>query len=345
MRTQAPSEPQAPTGSQAAGAAAIAPGSSTDDPLSPAAAPPPSRPPAAAPAAEEATLPNPRRALELLGLVVAPTTLVTALAFYFGWVLTNARASYFGIDASALDYSTQDYLLRSADALFVPLGSVFVLALACVWLHAFALRRLRDPAARPGVRAAARAAVAAGGVLFALGVFAVFRPLSFSPHYLFRSASPGIGIALLAYGLHLLDRLDTAQHGRVRGAPAAGPSVRATALALIALLVVLSGFWTASQYADALGRGRAQRLATALTLRPQVTVYAPKQLSIDAGNAVEERLAGDDGAYRFRYSGLRLLVRSGGKYFLVPDGWTRRNGTAVVLADSPDYRFEFGAGG
>lgn len=336
MGTQAPSGPQAPAGS---GAAAIAPGSRAGEAAQAPVAQPPSPPPAAA----AAPLPNPRRALELIGLVVAPTTLVTALAFYFGWVLTSSRASYFGIDASALGYSTQDYLLRSADALFVPLGSVFVLALGCVWLHAFALRQLREPAARARLRIAAWAAVAAGGALFAFGVFAVFRPLSFSPHYLFRSASPGIGIALLAYGLALLDRIVAAQRGQVRRTESPA-SVRATALALVALLVVLSGFWTASEYADALGRGRAQRLAASLQLRPQVTVYAPKRLAIDAGDVVEQRLAGDDGAYRYRYSGLRLLVRSGGKYFLVPDGWTRRSGTAIVLADSTDYRFEFGAG-
>lgn len=249
MGTQAPSGPQAPAGS---GAAAIAPGARAGE-----AASPPS-------AAADAPLPNPRRALELIGLVVAPTTLVTALAFYFGWVLTSSRASYFGIDASALGYSTQDYLLRSADALFVPLGSVFVLALGCVWLHAFALRQLREPAARARLRIAAWAAVAAGGALFAVGVFAVFRPLSFSPHYLFRSASPGIGIALLAYGLALLDRIGAARRGQVRGTESTA-SVRATALALVALLVVLSGFWTASEYADALGRGRAWRATTAPT--------------------------------------------------------------------------------
>ncbi len=343
MRTQAPSGPQARAGLQGSGAAAVASGASTDEPVPPPAAPPPSREPAAAPAPAEAPLPNPRRALELIGLVVAPTTLVTALAFYFGWVLTDSRAAYFGIDASALDYSTQDYLLRSADALFVPLGSVFVLALGCVWLHAFALRQLREPAARARLRIAAGVAVAVGSAVFALGVLAVFRPLSFSPHYLFRSASSGIGIALLAYGLQLLDRIGAAERGQVRASETAA-SVRATALGLVALLVVLSGFWTASEYADALGRGRAQRLAASLDLRPQVKVYAPKRLALDSGGVVEERLAGDDGAYRYRYSGLRLLVRSGGKYFLVPEGWTRRSGTAVVLADSPDYRFEFGAG-
>ena len=126
---QAPSGPQALAGVRGSGAATIAPGSPEREPSPPPAVPSPAREPAAGPAASDGALPNPRRALELIGLVVAPTTLVTALAFYFGWVLTNSRASYFGIDASALGYSTQDYLLRSADALFVPLGSVFVLAL------------------------------------------------------------------------------------------------------------------------------------------------------------------------------------------------------------------------
>ena len=344
MGAQAPSGPPAPSGGDRPRASAAALGSPAPGPAAPgvAAVTAPREP--VAPQSAEPRLPSPRRALELVGLVVAPTTLVTALAFYFGWVLTNSRASYFGIDASALGYSTQDYLLRSADALFVPFGSVFALALGGVWLHAFAIGQLGEPHARARLRIAARGAVGIGGVLFALGAFAVFRPISFSPHYLFASASPGIGIALLAYGVHLLDRVAVAARGPARrGAASAGPSMRATALTLVALLVVLSGFWTASRYADALGRGRAERLAATLQLRPQVTVFAPKRLALAAGGVVERRLAGG-GAYGYSYSGLRLLVRSGGKYFLLPDGWTRARGSAIVLADSPDYRFEFGAG-
>jgi len=107
---------------------------------------------------------------------------------------------------------------------------------------------------------------------------------------------------------------------------------------------VLSAFWTASRYADALGRGRAQRLAATLGARPQVTVFAPKRLDIEAPGVFERRRTGADLAYRYRYSGLRLLIRSGGNYFLLPDGWTRRGGKAIVLADSPAYRFEFGTG-
>lgn len=280
--------------------------------------------------------------LEFIGLVVAPTTLVTALAFYFGWVLTNSRMAYFGIDASALGFSVQDYLLRSADALFVPVGTAAVVALGAVWLHAYLIGQLAERTRRARLRMAARAAVVAGGVLFAVGAVSVFEPLAFSPHYLFPSASPGIGIALLAYALHLVGRIDAAEGYRiVRVIDARN---RATTIGLVVLLIVLSVFWTASTYAEALGRGRSTRYAATLRQRPQVTVFAPKRLAIKADEVVERRLPGQDLAYRYRYSGLRLLLRSGGKYFLLPENWTRSSGAAIVLADSPDYRFEFGAG-
>lgn len=294
------------------------------------------------PNAPEGDIPTARGALEIIALVVAPTTLVTALALYFGWVLTNSRASYFGLDASALGFSAQDYLLRSADALFVPLGTLIVLALGAVWLHAQTMRQLAGHHQR--LRLAARVAAVSGGVLFVLGVVSVFRPLSFSPHYLFPSASPGIGVALLAYAMYLLDRLDVVEHS-ARLAPAMDARSPAVAVALIALLIVLSSFWTASSYAQALGRGRAARLAAGLSERPHVAVFAPKRLYIRAAGVVEQRLTGDDRAYRYRYSGLRLLIRSGRKYFLLPDGWTHANGAAIVLADSQDYRFEFGGKG
>lgn len=291
-----------------------------------AAGPPPATDPAAARA---------RSAIELVGLVIAPTSLLTALAFYFGYVLTNARASYFGIDASALGFSTQDYLLRSTDALFVPLGVVIVLALGAVRLHAAAAAALADPDRVRLVRRAATIVTVLGGCLFAVGAIAVFRALPFSPHYLFAPSSPGIGIALLAYGLHL--------RRRCRGA-APAPS-RGLALTLVAMLVVLSGFWTASTYAAALGRGRAVTLAAQLERRPHVTVFAPKRLDIAAAGVEVRRLPGGEAAARYRISGLRLLIRSNGKYFLLPTGWTRARGSAIVLDDRPEYRFEFSAGG
>jgi hypothetical protein len=304
----------------------------------------PRRRPAATPAPNHEGVTTVRSALELVGLVVAPTTIITALAFFFGWTLTNSRASYFGIDASALGLSTQDYVLRSTDALFVPLGTVLVLALLVLSLHAVVSRALLDPAQRHALRVAARGSVAAGAVLFVVGVAAVFEPLSFSPHYLFPPASPGIGIALLAYGLHVLGRVRAAEPARTGVVTAALPLNRPLTLTLVWLLVLLSAFWTASEYADALGRGRAAQLVDDLDQRPRVAVFAPRRLQIVADGVTERLLGGRDSAYRYRYVGLRLLTRSGGKYFLLPEEWSRATGAAIVLPDSPSLRFEFGAG-
>lgn len=272
-------------------------------------------------------------------MVIAPTTLVTALAFYFGWVFTNARASYFGIDVSALGFSTQDYVLRSADVLFVPLGTIVLLALAAVSLHSWVLARLADPAARARIAIAARAAIVVGAALFVLGLVGLFRSQTFSARSLIPSASPGIGVALMTYAAHLLAR--THRIGRPGDGTVAARRPNATSLVLVMLLVVLSGFWTAARYAATLGHGRAERTAATLSSLPHVTVYAPKRLSISAGGVVEQPLSGTDPAYRFRYTGLRLLIRSADRYFLLPDDWARGASVAIVLRDSPDYRFEF----
>jgi hypothetical protein len=54
---------------------------------------------------------------------------------------------------------------------------------------------------------------------------------------------------------------------------------------------------------------------------------------------------GPDAAYRFRYTGLKLIVRAGGRWFLLPAGWTPGNrGAALLLPDTDDLRVEFTPG-
>jgi hypothetical protein len=109
--------------------------------------------------------------------------------------------------------------------------------------------------------------------------------------------------------------------------------------------MVLSLFWAMSEYAGALGRGRAERLEAGLSSRPSVVVFSKERLNLSAPAVEETALAGSESSFRFSYSGLRLLIRSGGKYFLLPDGWTRDTGVAVVLPDTDELRFEFAPGG
>jgi hypothetical protein len=279
-----------------------------------------------------------RGALELIGMVAAPTTIVTALAFFFGWTLTNARTSYFGIDPSTLGFTTTDYVLRSADAVFIPLGALVLLGLLAVVVHG----RVRAARARGThkreLRWAAWSAVGAGGALFAVGVVAAFRSPLWREHPVFPPACPGVGIALVAYGLHVLHQPDDSAQLTLAWRPS-------LATMLVALLVVLSAFWTASEYAKDLGGKRARELVERLDQRPRVEIYASRRLNLTADGVIEKRLPGADSAFRYSYSGLRLLVRSGGRYFLLPDDWSQKSGTTIVLRDTPGLRFEFGVGG
>ena len=71
--------------------------------------------------------------LALLGQVVAPSALLTALLFYFGWSYTNALASEFGIDPSVLVFNTGDYILRSISIASGSLSGLLIGALAAIW--------------------------------------------------------------------------------------------------------------------------------------------------------------------------------------------------------------------
>src|SRR4051794_7830588 len=73
--------------------------------------------------------------VQRIGLVAAPLTLITALLFYIGWVRTDQVYEHFGVDLSLVGLSNQDYILRSVDGIYIPLGVVLVLALTGLRLH------------------------------------------------------------------------------------------------------------------------------------------------------------------------------------------------------------------
>jgi len=236
----------------------------------------------------------------LIGSVVAPATLVSAIAYYFGWRREQAFAGYFGIDTSLLDFSSRDYVLRSVDALFVPMLALLLVALGALCVHVL-LARFRLS------RSTAPALVAAGlGAVF-VGVMLARGDGLWSEYIYLQALGPGAGALLLAYAFTQL---------RPRGASL-------TALRIVAGAVVLvSLFWATSEYADARGRELAAKLAADLKISPSVTIFSKENLGIAASDfgdpacplvvMTQSRKA----SYRYRYDGLTLLVRSGGKYFV-----------------------------
>ena len=82
----------------------------------------------------------------LVGAIVAPTTLVTSLLFYFGWSRAYWFYDYFGVNSTMLGLTTQDYVQQSLDGLFVPLTVAACATLVALWAHTLVRARVADAA-------------------------------------------------------------------------------------------------------------------------------------------------------------------------------------------------------
>jgi hypothetical protein len=101
------------------------------------------------------------------------------------------------------------------------------------------------------------------------------------------------------------------------------------------------------------GRGYTLQLARSVPALPRATAFSATPLGIQAPAVREERLRVGPGtspgaspgaskdAPRYRTTGLRLLVRSGGRMFFLHDGWTPWRGTVIVLPDNDQVRWQF----
>ena len=283
-------------------------------------------------------------ALRLLTAVGSPIALATALLLYFGWVRSDAQARAFGADASVFELSAQDLVLRSIDVLFFPILLLFLVGLLALrldpWLRARAGRlapflRFSWLLAPSGlVLVAVTAGPPGSPKAETLSIGEIVLPLLVL-----------LAIGGTAYG-NLLRRHARGDHRPARGA----------AVALVVAMLTVTLFWQTER----LARASAELLADDLKRHvaaelPAVRVFSAARLHLEGEGVVEtvlgddpadegdaEGAAGGDSAYRYRYEGLYLLQRSGGKYFLLTDGWHQDRGRLVILADGEAIRLEFG---
>jgi hypothetical protein len=268
----------------------------------------------------------------LVETVIAPTTLLVALAYYVGRQYTTARSSYFGIDASLLGFSGQDNFVRIADPLFIPLGALALAGLVCVEIDAFAGRvvdlSLRS---RPRILAFAIGTLPLTGAgLLSLGIYAAVNGLPEWPSYLVASLLPAAGILLIVLGARVDQRRSAAIRARAKTTRASARDTPATD-AMRALSgaatpapvraesfgrrdhrreAVLDGVGVrgGTRYGPSSGaRGAPRSLVCRRGLQPQPLLFA--------GPGVQERAVTVSASrYRYRYDGLRFVIRSGGAY-------------------------------
>lgn len=269
-----------------------------------------------------------RKVLETVGLIVTPFALISGLLYYFGWVRTGAIFSHFGVEQTMLGYSSQDYLLRSAGVAFRPVASLLLAAAVAIAVHR-TLAALYERWERLRIPIIVILG-ATGSLLLVIGVATLF------------------GILVLTYPL-------LAALGLVAGAFAVESvgtlwlNPRSSRIALlvrrllIAGMVVIASFWSCAIYAQNVGSRLAAGWAADLSRRPEVIIYSSQDLQLTGPGLAVLNVSSEkaEGGYRYRYSGMRLLVYSNQRWFLLPQGW-RPDGTTptLIIADNDRIRVE-----
>ena len=290
------------------------------------------------------------RVLRVIAVVVAPTTALAALLFYFGWVYSRAIYEAFGIDQSILGFSNQDYVLRSITVIFQTLRVALVAALFAPWAHFLIRRLVKSQRLEKRLRISsllAWAFVLLGlGLALSLGSGFLGVGSSVEAMWLTQPIAFTLGFALVGYGLYLSE-LDAAEPKSGSRQPPENTDMskgRRWSLVVVVGLVIVGLFWVSANYAHVLGQHAVKDFDAQIKYLPRVTVYSQESLSLQGQGVTLEQVSEDSKAYRYRYTGLRFLARSGSKYFLLPELWTPADGATIILSETGTIRIEAAAG-
>jgi hypothetical protein len=275
--------------------------------------------------------------LQVLGSVVAPTTLVTALFFYFGLLYAIAYYRYLGVNYSFLELPFDGVLVLSAQTAVLPLAVLAAAALVALWVYHLPIA----PSSHAGRRlltAGLLPVVASGGaVLLGLAVAdAVAGAAVFGDLREGRGLSLSVGLVLLGYAGRLRRRLLPARDRA--GAPLA---VAVARWACVCLVFGVGLFWTFGSYALRMGDQDARAFTARLACAPDVVLYSQHSLGLGSAGVREEHVPGGEQGYVFRYAGLKPVPEPGSGYLLLPADWAPAARPAILLPRSDSLRLEF----
>ncbi|ROP35205.1 hypothetical protein [Saccharothrix texasensis] len=292
-------------------------------------------PPTAPDPAESRT--GPARALRIVASVVANTTLLTALLYFFGLVATQVFFDHFRVHYTLLGQTSDEILARGADGLFMPLAGTAIAVLAGTFLARYLRSRLSARRWAALLRVCAPVAAVLGLVLLAVTVPITVDPEPFHGY----PGLPGLGFALGIVLLAFAWRRWSVTGGRGRKGAGFGvvESVAAFLLASIGL------FWAVGDYSASVGTRRGFEVEARIPDMPAVVVYSAESLNLTGGGVRQVACGQSGAAYQYRYDGLKLLLQSGGQYVFVPATWRTSSGTAFVVPRTDSLRLEFGPPG
>ncbi len=261
--------------------------------------------------------------------------------YYFGVLHAYWFFTRFGVDYTVMGLTPPDYVLRSADGLFVPLTACGAAGLAGLWIW-----RLLPVTAPARLTALGTPLLPALGAVLGLGLLlvalaAVVRPALLDEPLGVPGLALAAGVLILAAASRstgLIAAVPPTQSQRRRSLPL---PVAVAEWAAIFLVVSAGLFWAAGDYSAAVGTRRGNDVVAALPTWPDVTVFAERSLNLSLPGVREQRCADTGGSFAYRYDGLKLIVQSGNQLMFLPATWADGSGTALVIPRNDTIRLEF----
>ncbi|HJT92987.1 MAG TPA: hypothetical protein VJ777_13730 [Mycobacterium sp.] len=271
----------------------------------------------------------------VVGLIIAPTTLVTSLCYYFGYVSTRKAKAYLGINSDAIGFTTDDYVTKSAGVLFVTVLTSLVVCAGVLGVCAYVRRLARAGRRLRLLRNAAWTLVGVGVVCAVRGVVGVWRPgLAPDKQVWLTPVTLGLGAALLMLAFWMF---------RILKAPSdRSPSSTAerALFAVAGAILVLALFWTTNIFATKAGEvdginaaGELWWKETTVILDTSDRLFLPKELVKETPLTSADSPQGET----FRYECLRVHEVRGDKWVLLPANWRPQFGYAVFVTTDASH--------
>lgn len=281
------------------------------------------------------------RWLSLAALVVAPTSLITGLCYFFGLLAIRNRLHYFGVDPATVGYTSADYVVTTIGTFFFASLRVLIV-LAILVVLAVAFRHAATTGRRITLlRSIAWVVVGLGAVGLTVAVVwlvsdhSLIQSVIHNPTDMYMAVTVAAGIALLAVGYWALT---------VTGVGRLPKAAERVLLALAAAGLVVALFWVTDLYAVTQGKRSGQDAASKLW--PADGEYTAVQLDTTEALNIPDNLVkmtvlpsqGPPAAPVYRYQCLRVLEAHAGRYVLVPARWSREQGYAITVTPDSTHR-------
>ncbi|MFE7718481.1 hypothetical protein ACFU44_05500 [Nocardia rhizosphaerihabitans] len=260
--------------------------------------------------------------------VVAPTTVITGLCYYFGFVSARAYFAYFGVDTDSFQYSTADYVLRSVSVLYPVLVIALVVVCSLFAIHVYGRRALRKAGGSRLAHRGGWAGTVAGTILTALAVLGVV-----APRFSVQLPTALIPVALAAGALLIVAGSEALAVLRSGDAPRSVTPAERSLWVFAGTAIVLASFWLTNIFANWYGELQARKYVADLWDKETVVTLDTTEPLFAPSNLVLETPLGTQPGQRFthRYECLRTLVVRPDRWVLVPARWTVQNGYSLVI--------------